>query len=64
MFGPLTRGSQRVDFNPAEDLEITQVVMLDFSLPDLNPNSATFNQNVGPSVFRGSVSAYYFTHAG
>jgi hypothetical protein len=43
---------------------MSQVVMPDFSLPDLNANSATFNQNVGPSVFRGSVSAYYFTHAG
>jgi hypothetical protein len=64
MFGALARGGQRVDFNPAEDLEMSQVVMPDFSLPDLNPNSTTFNQNVGPSIFRGSVSAYYFTHAG
>jgi Ca2+-binding RTX toxin-like protein len=64
LFGALARVGQRVDFNPAEDLEMSQVVMPEFSLPDLNANSATFNQNVGPSVFRGSVSAYYFTHAG
>jgi hypothetical protein len=36
----------------------------DFTLPDLNPNSATVGQNVGPSFYSGQVSAYYFADPG
>jgi hypothetical protein len=36
----------------------------DFQLPDLNPNSSTSGQNVGPSDYIGTVSGYYFTSAG
>lgn len=32
----------------------------DFTLEDLNPSSATFSRGLGPSLFRGSVSAWYF----
>ena len=35
-------------------------VMPDFTLVDVNPNSATDGQDVTPSDYRGSVSAYYF----
>ena len=35
----------------------------DFSLVDVNPNSATYGQNVSPQDFRGSISGYYFGHA-
>ncbi len=35
----------------------------DFSLPDANPTSATYGQNVSPSDYLGKVSAWYFGHA-
>lgn len=35
----------------------------DFSLPDVNPNSPSYGQDLGPSMFRGQVSAWYFGHA-
>ena len=35
----------------------------DFSLPDVNAASATFNTNVSPRNYLGFVSAYYFGHA-
>jgi hypothetical protein len=34
-----------------------------FSLLDVNPNSATFDQQVSPSSFPGKVTAWYFGHA-
>jgi hypothetical protein len=37
--------------------------MPDFSLPDVNPNSATHGNLVSPRQFLGSVSAYYFGSA-
>ena len=35
----------------------------DFSLVDLNPNSATYNQSLSPRDFLGQTSAWYFGHA-
>jgi|KBSSwiStaDraftv2_1062776.scaffolds.fasta_scaffold1149631_2 hypothetical protein len=35
----------------------------DFSLPDVNPNSATTGKSVSPRMQLGSVSAWYFGHA-
>ena len=35
----------------------------DFSLVDVNPNSATYNQNVSPRDYLGQTSAWYFGHA-
>ncbi len=35
----------------------------DFSLLDVNPNSATANQRVSPRDFQGQMSAWYFAHA-
>jgi len=37
--------------------------VVDFSLLDVNPNSATFNQRVSPRQFLGQMSAWYFGHA-
>ncbi len=33
-----------------------------FSLEDLNPNSATFGEEVGPSNFLNQVTLIYFGH--
>ena len=38
-------------------------LVADFSLIDVNPNSATYNQAVSPRDFLGGVSAWYFGHA-
>jgi len=35
----------------------------DFQLPDVNPTSATFNQDVSPRDKLGGVSAWYFGSA-
>lgn len=35
----------------------------DFSLQDVNPNSATHDQTVSPRQYLNSVSAYYFGSA-
>lgn len=35
----------------------------DFSLPDVNPNSATQGQFLSPRMQLGNVSAWYFGHA-
>ena len=36
----------------------------DFSLEDLNSNSSTYRQIIGPSTYEGSVSGYYFGDQG
>lgn len=38
-------------------------IVPDFSLPDVNPNSASFGTNLSPLDFLGSISAWYFGHA-
>ena len=35
----------------------------DFTLTDVNPNSASYNQPVSPRAQLGRVSAWYFGHA-
>lgn len=35
----------------------------DFSLPDVNPNSATFDSTISPRDYLGRVSAWYFGHS-
>lgn len=37
--------------------------LADFSLPDVNPTSPTFNASVSPRDHLGKVSAWYFGHA-
>jgi len=39
------------------------VQVTDFTLPDVNPNSATYDQPVGPRLYLNQVSAWYFGHA-
>jgi hypothetical protein len=60
--------AQLLDDNPSLRLNVrvggATVALPDFSLPDLNPNSATLGQNIGPSFYSGKVSAYYFTNPG
>ena len=41
-----------------------QPVMPDFSLVDVNPNSASHGQPVSPRQYLGKISAWYFGHAG
>ena len=38
--------------------------MPDFSLADVNPNSATYGAKTSPRNHRGKISAWYFGHAG
>jgi hypothetical protein len=60
--------AQLLNDNPGLRLNVriggATVVLPDFSRPDLNPNSATLGQNVGPSFYSGKVSAYYFANPG
>ena len=35
----------------------------DFSLPDVNPTSVSFDSLVSPRDFEGAISAWYFGHA-
>ena len=42
---------------------VETVAQEDFSLPDVNPTSATHNTNVSPRDQRGKVSAWYFGSA-
>ena len=37
--------------------------MPDFTLPDVNPTSVTFNQGVSPRDHLQKVSAWYFGHS-
>lgn len=38
-------------------------ILPDFSLTDVNPNSATYTQKVSPRDYLDKVSAWYFGHA-
>lgn len=35
----------------------------DFLLPDVNPTSPTFGQQVSPGAFAGQTSVWYFIHS-
>ncbi len=35
----------------------------DFSLPDVNTASTTYDQDLGPHDFEGQVSGWYFGHS-
>lgn len=50
----------------AEDVSIPlsdYKVMSDFSLPDVNPNSASAGENVSAHATRGAITAWYFSKA-
>ena len=48
-------------FDLAEGEAGSQVA--EFALTDVNPNSATYNQQVSPSDYLQQVSAWYFGHS-
>ena len=48
--------------DPVEPLPVDTRVP-DFSLPDVNPNSATMGEFISPRTYLGSVSAWYFGHS-
>ena len=35
----------------------------DFALPDVNPNSATYDSTISPRDYLSKVSAWYFGHS-
>ena len=51
-----------------EDKPKEQVIdpnnLFQFVLRDENPNSKSFNNNIGPSIYKGRVSVYYFGDPG
>ncbi|MFL3025059.1 MAG: hypothetical protein ACJZ1P_04265 [Candidatus Neomarinimicrobiota bacterium] len=51
-----------------EDKPKEQVIdpnnLFQFVLKDENPNSKSFNNNIGPSIYKGRVSVYYFGDPG
>jgi hypothetical protein len=59
---------QLLDDNPSLRLNVrvggAAATLPDFSLQDINPNSLTLGQDIGPSFYSGKVSAYYFTNPG
>jgi hypothetical protein len=57
------RHMTRLVFDVLEN-RISPAVLPDFSLPDLSPTSPTSGQMIDPSMFRGEVSAFYFTDPG
>jgi len=59
--GCATNGSSSEGLTGLQDTEGETAP--DFSLIDVNPNSATHDQTVSPRGFLGGVSAWYFGHA-
>jgi hypothetical protein len=49
--------------NDTESNGPLQGVAPDFSLKDVNPNSATHDSTISPRDYLGKVSAWYFGHA-
>ena len=51
-----------------EDKPDEQVIdpnnLFQFVLKDENPNSKSFNSDIGPSIYKGRVSVYYFGDPG
>ena len=65
---------ERLEFRRVMDADIANPVAItanegdqdqlpDFSLVDVNPNSATYNQAVSPRDYLGQVSAWYLGNA-
>jgi hypothetical protein len=53
----------RLDIEVLED-RLVPTMLPGFGLPDLNPNTSTSGQKIGPATFSGHVSAYYFMDPG
>ena len=66
MFGKLNRWCRALEILETRDLLAAGGIgekVFDFSIPDVNPTSATFGQNVSPSDYLGKVSAWYFGYS-
>ena len=48
---------------PAGPGPVSEAAVPDFTLPDVNPNSATNGQDVSPRDHLGRISAWYFGHS-
>ena len=47
-----------------EQQEIDPKNLFKFVLKDVNPNSKSYNSEIGPNLFKGKVSVYYFGDPG
>jgi len=47
-----------------EQQEIDPKNLFKFVLKDVNPNSKSYNNDIGPSLYEGKVSLYYFGDPG
>ena len=54
-------GEEITTYSPGD---FESVLMSDFLLEDINPNSEFFGTQIGPSFFENQVSGYYFGKAG
>jgi len=48
---------------PAPACSPESIVAADFSLPDVNPSSTTYDDTVSPRQYQGMISAWYFGHS-
>ena len=47
-----------------EEQQIDPKNLFKFVLKDVNPNSKSYNSEIGPTLFKGKVSVYYFGDPG
>jgi len=47
-----------------EEQQIDPKNLFKFVLKDVNPNSKSYNSEIGPTLFKGKVSIYYFGDPG
>ena len=47
-----------------EEQQIDPKNLFKFVLKDVNPNSKSYNNEIGPTLFKGKVSVYYFGDPG
>ena len=47
-----------------EEQQIDPKNLFKFVLKDVNPNSKSYNNDIGPTLFKGRVSVYYFGDPG
>jgi len=50
------------DTEKAESITAACNALPDFHLKDINPSSATNNENIGPDMYRNQISVWYFLH--
>ena len=47
-----------------EEQQIDPKNLFKFILKDVNPNSKSYNSEIGPTLFKGKVAVYYFGEPG